>query len=80
MLETPSIGKLSVVVYQLLPPSVDFQHPPDGAPIYIALLPLVSTTTQFILPTPGLPEVPHQVDGPKGDQLFLLTFTLPDKR
>src|SRR5258706_829251 len=49
---TPITGRLSVLVVQLVPPFVDFQSPPAGAPAQ-TIFPLRGLKRiQFILPTP----------------------------
>ena len=52
MYETPITGRLSVLVDQLFPPSVDFHSPPPGEPTQIIFLSNGSNAMQLILPLP----------------------------
>ena len=67
----PITGKLSVLVVQLLPPSVVFQSPPPGDPIQIILGSKGSKAIAFTLPFPlffPLDKIIGVSKGPKGCQ------------
>ena len=63
----PITGSWSVVVVQEVPPLVDFQNPPEGAPTYIILELTGSNRTKFNLPAPPPPVGTEE--GPTKDQL-----------
>ena len=50
--EQPITAKSSVFVDHVLPPSVDFHNPPEGAPAKIVLLFPGKNRIKFILPAP----------------------------
>ena len=52
MWEIPITGRLSVFVFQLLPPSSLFHMPPEGEPIQILFVSIGSNAIQLTLPFP----------------------------
>ena len=72
MSETPKTGKLSVLVFQLKPPSVVFHNPPPGEPTQKISSSNGSNSIQFILPFPLFllfERIIGTSKGPRGFQL-----------